>query len=280
MSSVTRGMQSILRGELSFRRATLEAFRRGRAKVAAQRERSMLDELASRPARLKPQFHNLSTSELLEHFRTRSAPAFFPGFENPNVKRDPLPFQTQQLIESARLIVRDHRWPLLGFGDQKFGQVINWRRDPVSEREWPLDYHGDTVLWQNDDSDIRVLWELNRLGHFITLGQAYAATGDEDFAREFFAQLDSWRDQNPVARGANWSCAMEAALRAINLLATFSFFRTSPKLTEERLLKLLTLFDQHAAHIRRNLEFSYVATSNHYLSDVAGLYGSRSCCRS
>jgi hypothetical protein len=57
----------------------------------------------------------------------------------------------------------------------------------------------------------------------------------------------------------------------MNLLAAFSLFRSSPQLTEERLRVLLTMFDQHGAHILRNLEFSHVATSNHYLSDVAGL---------
>ncbi len=84
-------------------------------------------------------------------------------------------------------------------------------------------------LWHDDGSDIRVLWELNRLGQLITLGQAYALTKEEEFAAEFFVQLESWHEQNPVGRGANWSCAMEVALRAMNLLAAFSLFRSSPQ---------------------------------------------------
>ena len=45
-------------------------------------------------------------------------------------------------------------------------------------------------------------------------------------------------------------------------------FRASPQLDPQFLLRL---FQQHGHYIRRNLEFSYIATSNHYLSDVAGL---------
>ena len=275
MSSLRKGMQSVLGGQLSFRRAALEAFRRGRANAKARRERAMLDELASQPISLQPEFQRLSPSELLDHFRNRSTPAFFSGFQNANetaaTLRDLLPDESERLLQAALLIVKNHRWPLLGFGDQEFGESINWRRDPLSGRIWPLDYHRDISLWHDDGSDIRVVWELNRLSHLITLGQAYALNNDEEFAREFFAQLESWREQNPVGRGPSWSCAMEVALRAMNLLAAFSCFRRSPHLTEERLPGLLTLFEQHATHIRRNLEFSYVATSNHYLSDVAGL---------
>jgi hypothetical protein len=235
----------------------------------------MLDELDSQPAHLRPEFASLSSSDLPKHFRERAVPSFLPGFEQADStaarQRDIFPDETKRLIESASIITKLHRWPLLGFGEKDFGHPINWRRDPLSGRTWPLDYHADIPLWHKDGSDIRVLWELNRLGHLITLGRAYTLTTDEDFAAEFFAQLESWREQNPVGRGANWSCAMEVALRAMNLLAAFSLFRRSPSLCEERLLMLLMMLDQHGSHIRRNLEFSHVATSNHYLSDVVGL---------
>ena len=269
------GFRALLSDQITLPRATLEAFRRGRANVRARHERATLDQLASRHAELLPEFKHISSSELLEHFRSRSSPSFFSGFDKSDVTatrfRDLLPGEAERVIESAQQVARHHRWPLLGFGVQEFGREINWRCDPISKRVWSLDYHGDVALWQSDGSDIRVLWELNRLAHLVTLGQAYSLTGDEEFAREFFAQVESWREQNPVGRGPNWACAMEVALRLMNLLAAFSCFRQSTQLSEERLLALLTLFNQHAAHITRNLEFSYIATSNHYLSDVAGL---------
>lgn len=266
----------MFQGRVSFGRATLEAFRRGRAAIQSSRERGMLDELAAQPARLRSEFHSLSSADLLRHFRSRVQPSFFPGFElaesTASLQRQLFADETERLIESARKIIEAHRWPLLGFGEQEFGIPINWHRDPLSGRIWPpLEYHADIPLWHNDGSDIRVLWELNRLGQLITLGQAYALTKEEEFAAEFFAQLESWHKQNPVGCGANWSCAMEVALRAMNLLAAFSLFRCSPEVNEERLRMLLTMFDQHGAHIRRNLEFSHITTSNHYLSDVAGL---------
>ena len=253
----------------------LEAFRRGRAAVSSRRERAMLAELASQPARLRPEFQSRSSSDLLKHFRDRVTPSFLPGFKLSNStaarQRDLFPEETQRLIESARTITKEHSWPLLGFGEKDFGHPVNWHRDPLSGRIWPLNYHADIPLWHNDGSDIRVLWELNRLGHLVTLGRAYALTKEEEFAEVFFKQLESWREQNPVGRGANWSCAMEVALRAMNLLAAFSLFRHSSRLNEQRLLILLTMFDQHGGHIKRNLEFSYLGTSNHYLSDVTGL---------
>ncbi len=64
---------------------------------------------------------------------------------------------------------------------------------------------------------------------------------------------------------------MEVALRSMNLLATFHLLRRSGALNESRLAMMLALFDEHGRHLRRHLEYSYIATGNHYLTDVAGL---------
>jgi hypothetical protein len=174
------------------------------------------------------------------------------------------------VIEEAREVVA-HRWSLLGYGALDFGAEVDWLRDPSSGVRWPLTFHGDAKLVRGDGSDVRVLWELNRLGHLVTAARAYAQTRDESFAEEFFAQVESWRAQNPAGYGPNWACAMEVALRAMNLLAAFQLFRRSRALDERRLAALLALFDAHARHVRRNLEYSFIATGNHYLSDVVGL---------
>jgi hypothetical protein len=263
-----------LRGEVDAVTLAREALRRGRAAIRRDRERAHLELLDKTPARLLPRFKSMKAAELLEHFRTRTDPAFLPGFNQAAGDDEVATLfheETKRLIREAARITDEHSWPLMGFGERRFGARVEWRRDPLSGYEWPLVFHADVSFQRTDGSDVRVLWELNRLGHLLTLARAYHVTRDEDFAREFFGQLETWREQNPVGLGANWNCAMEVALRAMNLLAAFELFRSSAELTEERLSLILATFDQHGSHIRRNLEFSYVATSNHYLSDVVGL---------
>ncbi|HKR01176.1 MAG TPA: alginate lyase family protein, partial [Pyrinomonadaceae bacterium] len=209
----------------------------------------------------------------------RASPKFFPGCDalqgatiTAALQRSLFPFETAQLLERAARITDEHCWKVLGYGEKCFGEKINWLADPLSGAKWPTDYHADLQLFRGDGSDARVLWEVNRLGHLLTLARAHIVTGDERFAAEVFSELQGWRDQNPLGHGPNWACAMEVALRAMNLLAVFELLRRSAHLNEETLPPLLQTFDQHGAHIRRNLEFSYITTSNHYLSDVVGLF--------
>jgi hypothetical protein len=268
-------VKRMLRGDVSVRTAVQEAIRRTRVLRARRRERQQLAQLAQ-PARLGEPFARMTATELLAHFQSRATPKFFPGFasaaESAELQQTLFPNETSKLLAQAHRISDEHCWPLLGFGEKCFGAgEIDWNLDPLSGLDWPNTYHADIDLIRGDGSDARVVWELNRFGHFITLGRAYALTGNDKFSAEFFRQIASWRAQNGIACGVNWNCAMEVALRAMNLLAAFTLFLPSPQMNEQTLLELLATFDQHGAHIKRNLEFSHIATSNHYLSDVTGL---------
>jgi hypothetical protein len=64
---------------------------------------------------------------------------------------------------------------------------------------------------------------------------------------------------------------MEVALRVMNLIAAFHVFRHSAQFDHDSLEFLLRLFQEHGNYICDHLEFSHIATSNHYLSDVVGL---------
>jgi hypothetical protein len=270
-------IKRMLRGEVSMRTAVLETLRRLRAGLARRRERAKLTQLDQQPARLREEFARLSPEELLAHFRSRDTPEFFPGFaagaqQTATLQQELFPDETTELVNCAKRIANEHCWPLLGFGEKYFGAgEIDWNLDPLSGFDWPLAHHAEINLIRDDGSDVRVVWELNRMAHLITLGRAYAVTDNQRFSTEFFLQLASWRAQNPVGRGVNWNCAMEVALRSMNLLAAFELFLRAPQMNKTELVELLRMFDQHGAHIRRNLEYSHIATSNHYLADVVGL---------
>src|SRR5207248_3623909 len=195
----------VLRGDVNARTAALETMRRLRVIRARRRERAELAELDLQPARLREEFARIRASDLLAHFRSRLKPKFLPGFQDvtrsAELQQKLFPQPTGQLIDQARRIVKEHCWPLLGFGEKCFGkEAIEWNRDPLSGFSWPLDYHADINLIRKDGSDARVMWELNRLSHFITLGRAYVVTNDNTFSKEFFQQLNNWRPQNPTAR--------------------------------------------------------------------------------
>jgi hypothetical protein len=273
--SIVNKIGRALRGEATPKTVALESLRRGYSLLQRRRDRASVERWVDQPARLNAQFERMEPAELLEHFRNRSQPRFLPGFSELDViaqlQQKLFPAETTELIKNAERIVNDHTWPLLGLGEKGFGDPIDWHRDPVNGIHWPLEYHADINLTRNDGSDIRMLWELNRLPHFLTLARAYVLTNDERYSAELLRQLQTWKSQNPFGRGANWSCAMEVGLRAMNLIAAMELIRHSQQLNERMLASLLAMFDQHGEYITKNLEFSYIITSNHYLSDVIGL---------
>jgi hypothetical protein len=154
----------------------------------------------------------------------------------------------------------------------QFEPQIDWHTDMETGVRWPMLHHTQTPVAQGKSSDVRAVWELNRLHHFVTLGRAYALSKDEAYSAEFIDQLSSWWEANPPGFGVNWLVAMEAGIRAVNLIAALSLFRASPKVTDAVIELGLKILLAHGRFIRANLEFSHRLSSNHYLSNLIGLF--------
>src|SRR5260221_12359169 len=102
-------IKRMLRGEVSVRTAVLEALRRIRNSLERRRERAGLAALDRRPAVLCSEFARLSPSELLDHFRARQSPEFFPGFaagaqQTAALQQELFPGQTTELTSQAKRI--------------------------------------------------------------------------------------------------------------------------------------------------------------------------------
>jgi hypothetical protein len=180
------------------------------------------------------------------------------------------PLSLHDTVSRAASIL-EHKITLFGRGFS-FPSEIDWHEDPASRVRWPLAHYTRVPIRIGSGADVRVVWELNRMHHLVTLGQAYAYTRDERFTEAFLIQLASWYRQNPPKFGVNWTVAMEAAIRSVNIIAALDLFRDSHFLDEGSFALIVKLLIAHARYIEDNLEFSPTIASNHYLSDLIGLF--------
>lgn len=201
----------------------------------------------------------------LGHLKFRSVPYYNPGLQS-------LRQRSRSLILAFADEIRAGRYPFLSYGTAELGSRPKWNVDFVCGAEWPnVRYKGFEYIRQ-DGADVKVPYELSRLQFLPVLGKAYILTGDDSYRRTAMGLLSHWIDSNPVPVGVNWTIAMEAALRAMSicfLLNLLSPFRPEEQPWLETVTRSL---GQHLFYIEANLEFSYLISSNHYLSDVVGLY--------
>ena len=211
--------------------------------------------------------------------RLRAGPGILPGVADPgstvDVIKRAFPDSTEDSRKEAEAILK-HSITLFG-RVRDLGPGLDWHCDPGANVRWPLLHHSRVPVVISPGADVRVVWELNRLHHLVSLGRAYLLTGDERYTEEFLLQLASWYEANPPNFGPNWVTAMEAGIRAINIVIALEMFRVSSNLTSQALELILKTLLSHGRFIRSNLEFSYRTTSNHYLSNLIGLFVIGTC---
>jgi hypothetical protein len=168
--------------------------------------------------------------------------------------------------------IRAGRYPFLGYGTADLGIRPKWNLDFVSGAEWSYVPSECRDCIRHDRSDVKAPFELSRLQFLPILAKAHVLTGHESYRVTAKELLTHWIQSNPASVGVNWTVAMEAALRAMSICFLLNLL---PPLRPEEQPWLTTVtrsLTQHLLYIEANIEFSHLLTSNHYLSDIVGLY--------
>lgn len=192
--------------------------------------------------------------------------------------------QSDCLIAANRLL--SHEFNFLGSGPfvsedlnraqgEDGYQPIDWYLDPVRQLRFPTNVpYKDWNLFEMRpaNADIKYPWELARCQHFLTLGQAFTLTGDDQYAVELTNQCRDFIEANPVGLGINWTCTMDVAIRAANWCLALNLISLSNAVSPEAWKQVYRHMFETGIFILDNLENNYETTSNHFLSNVVGLH--------
>ena len=195
-----------------------------------------------------------------DHLKTRTTPVSPPldGYED---QRGHGKTGDVGITQEADRIV-DRVFEFVGHPPQKLSREISWNEDPVNYEQWPI--------------------SLNRHFHWITLGKAYLATGDEKYAAEFVDQLRSWIRAMPVEIGTRWiqggwapegkmSLSLDAGIRmGQTWIPAFYAFLESPSFGVDDCIAMVKAFRDHAKYLMDPVHFR--SLSNWGVLEANGLY--------
>jgi hypothetical protein len=173
-------------------------------------------------------------------------------------------------LAAAEKICR-HRFDLLGYEDLDFGTPIDWHFDPVHGKRAPRKpWYRISFLDFDQIGDHKIVWELNRHQHLVTLAQAWQSSKDDHFRAEIRAQWTHWQRENPYPMGINWASSLEVAFRALSWL----WVRHLIGDFDDGLLPALHL---HGWYIERFLS-TYFSPNTHLLGEGVALFAMGTMC--
>ena len=156
-------------------------------------------------------------------------------------------------------------------------EPIDWQVDFKSGYRWSEKTYYRFIKYSYKlGVDVKLPWELSRAQHLLPLALFYDLTKKGGYAEEIIKQIVDWILTNPCKFGINWRCTMDVALRVANWIVAINlskgYIDNLPLTGKEYFHKVFfkSLY-QHGDFITRSLGWSENLTSNHYLSDIAGL---------
>lgn len=158
-------------------------------------------------------------------------------------------------------------------------QPIDWQRDRKSGFRWSArepHYRQFAACRGCPGADILQPWALSRLQHLpqMALIAVHQAPLRPGLLAEIQCQVLDFAATNPTGMGVNWSCTMDVAIRAANLVVTYWLLTSSglhQQLHSGFAREFCALVYRHGAFVRGNLEYNGGNTGNHYLANLTGL---------
>lgn len=155
-----------------------------------------------------------------------------------------------------------------------FGRELDVAR-PGGGTDWQLEKGAATTAGLDLlASDVKLTWAVGRGEQWVALGCAAAADPSraERYASAYAASLRDFAAQNAVGEGAQWACAMEAALRAVCLGQAHALAAGSrASLDGEYALDVARLAVATGRFVLAHLEDDQVVPNNHLAADWLGL---------
>lgn len=185
--------------------------------------------------------------------------------------RQHLPQAVDDILQEADSICR-HNFHLLGYEKLEFGSPIDWHKDPVHgktspQRPWyKIDY-----LNFDEVGDHKIIWELNRHQHLVTLAKAWRLTNDRRYTDEAIRQWYSWVEANPYPIGINWASSLEVAFRSLSWLWVRELLQECPDLPPAFLPDLWSAVQRHGRYIERYLS-TYFSPNTHLIGEAVALF--------
>ncbi|HEY4978427.1 MAG TPA: alginate lyase family protein [Candidatus Acidoferrum sp.] len=185
--------------------------------------------------------------------------------------RQRMPGQVEKIIQRAERICQ-HRFDLLGYENLEYGPEMNWHFDSVHGKQAPRDlWFTIPYLDFKSVGDAKIIWELNRHQHLVTLAKAYRLTDDPRFAKELIDQWKHWQTKNPYPRGINWASNLEVAFRSLSWLWVYFLLQGTPVMTADLAEQWLRAMALHGRHIESYIS-TYFSPNTHLLGEAIALF--------
>lgn len=152
------------------------------------------------------------------------------------------------------------------------------------DSEWDLEQYHEPISFEGEidwrykpADDMEFIYQFNRHRYFICLGQAYAITKDEKYAKTFVSHMTHWVDNEPLtgeySRGTSWR-SIEAGFRGEYWSKAIHYFRESPSLSNEAMKKYYDCLIEHGLYIEsfdspHHLISNWSVIENHGLFEIA-----------